>query len=63
MPWITKVKGMLEGHLGGQELGGAIADLLFDDANPSGKLAETFPKQLSDNPPFLNFPTEGDQVE
>lgn len=63
MPWISKVKGLLEGYLGGQALGGAIADLLFGDATPSGKLAETFPKQLSDNPSFLNFPGEGNKVE
>ncbi|TYR80497.1 glycosyl hydrolase [Priestia megaterium] len=63
MPWIDKVKGLLEGYLGGQALGGAIADLLFGDANPSGKLAETFPKFLSDNPSYLNFPGEGDKVE
>ncbi|MED4227539.1 glycoside hydrolase family 3 C-terminal domain-containing protein [Neobacillus cucumis] len=63
MPWIDKVKGLLEGYLGGQALGGAVADLLFGYVNPSGKLAETFPKQLSDNPSFLNFPGEGDKVE
>ncbi|PFD39236.1 glycosyl hydrolase [Bacillus cereus] len=63
MPWIGKVKGILEGYLGGQALGGAIADILFGDANPSGKLAETFPKVLSDNPSYLNFPGEGDKVE
>ncbi|MBT2742945.1 glycoside hydrolase family 3 C-terminal domain-containing protein [Bacillus sp. ISL-77] len=63
MPWIGNVKGLLEAYLGGQALGGAIADLLFGDANPSGKLAESFPKQLSDNPSFLNFPGEGDKVE
>ncbi|EJS56406.1 glycosyl hydrolase [Bacillus cereus] len=63
MPWIGKVKGILEGYLGGQALGGAIADLLFGDANPSGKLAETFPKVLSDNPSYLNSPGEGDKVE
>ncbi|PEC22292.1 glycoside hydrolase family 3 C-terminal domain-containing protein [Bacillus cereus] len=63
MPWIGKVKGILEGYLCGQALGGAIADLLFGDANPSGKLAETFPKVLSDNPSYLNFPGEGDKVE
>lgn len=63
MPWIDKVKGLLEAYLGGQAMGGAIADLLFGDANPSGKLAETFPKQLSDNPSYLNFPGEGDRVE
>jgi len=63
MPWLDKVKAVLEGYLGGQALGGAIADLLFGDANPSGKLAETFPKVLSDNPSFLYFPGEGDKVE
>ncbi|WP_338787196.1 glycoside hydrolase family 3 C-terminal domain-containing protein [Metabacillus sp. FJAT-53654] len=63
MPWLDKIKGLLEGYLGGQALGGAIADILFGDANPSGKLAETFPKQLSDNPSYLFFPGEGDRVE
>lgn len=63
MPWIDKVQGVLEGYLGGQALGGAIADLLFGDANPCGKLAETFPQKLSHNPSYLNFPGEGDTVE
>jgi beta-glucosidase len=63
MPWLDQVKGLLEGYLGGQAIGGAVADLLFGDANPSGKLAETFPKQLSDNPSFLFFPGDGDRVE
>lgn len=63
MPWIDKVKGVLEGYLGGQALGGAIADLLFGVANPCGKLAETFPKKLSDTPSHLNYPGEGDRVE
>jgi beta-glucosidase len=63
MPWLDKVKGLLEGYLGGQALGGAIADILFGEVNPSGKLAETFPVKLSDNPSYLNFPGEGDKVE
>lgn len=63
MPWLDRAKAVLEAYLGGQALGGAIADLLFGDANPSGKLAETFPMQLSDNPSYLFFPGEGDQVE
>ncbi|MCU9612604.1 glycoside hydrolase family 3 C-terminal domain-containing protein [Caldibacillus lycopersici] len=63
MPWIDKVKGLLEAYLGGQALGGAICDVLFGTVNPSGKIAETFPKQLSDNPSFLNFPGERDKVE
>lgn len=63
MPWLGKAKAVLEGYLGGQAFGGAVADLLFGVANPSGKLAETFPAKLSDNPSFLNFPGEGDKVE
>ncbi|EFU40896.1 glycoside hydrolase family 3 domain protein [Paenibacillus vortex V453] len=63
MPWLHRVKAVIEGYLGGQAVGGAIADVLFGKKNPSGKLAETFPVKLSDNPSFLNFPGEGDRVE
>ncbi|MEK4063390.1 MULTISPECIES: glycoside hydrolase family 3 C-terminal domain-containing protein [Paenibacillus] len=63
MPWLNHTKAVLEGYLGGQAFGGAIADLLFGEVSPSGKLAETFPQKLSDNPSFLNFPGEGDTVE
>lgn len=63
MPWIDRVKAVLEAYLGGQAGGGAIADLLFGDANPSGKLAETFPKHLKHNPSYLFFPGEGDRTE
>src|SRR5699024_9325327 len=37
--------------------------LLFGYRNPSGKLAETFPRKLSDNPSFLNFPDKQNKVE
>jgi len=63
MPWINNVKAVLEGYIAGQAGGGAMADLLFGDVSPCGKLAETFPKKLSDNPSYLNFPGEGDTVE
>ncbi|WP_127537088.1 glycoside hydrolase family 3 C-terminal domain-containing protein [Paenibacillus illinoisensis] len=63
MPWLDKVKGVLEAYLGGQALGGAIADILFGSVNPSGKLAETFPKKLIHNPSYLNFPGDGETVE
>ncbi|GGG62335.1 beta-glucosidase family protein [Paenibacillus radicis (ex Gao et al. 2016)] len=63
MPWLDKAKAVLEAYLGGQALGGALADVLLGNANPSGKLAETFPVQLSDNPSYLFFPGEGDRVE
>ncbi|WP_334073305.1 MULTISPECIES: glycoside hydrolase family 3 C-terminal domain-containing protein [Paenibacillus] len=63
MPWLDKTKAVLEGYLGGQAFGGAVADLLLGIANPSGRLAETFPVRLSDNPSYLFFPGEGDRVE
>lgn len=63
MPWIHKVKAVLEAYLGGQGMAGAVADILFGDKNPSGKLAETFPVQLSQTPSYINFPGEGDKVE
>ena len=63
MPWIGKVKAVLETYLGGQAIGEAIADVLFGDLCPCGKLAETFPMELSHNPSYLNFPGEGDLVE
>jgi len=63
MPWLDRVPAVLEGYLGGQAWGGALADLLFGKANPSGKLAETFPARLEDTPSFLNFPGESKRVE
>lgn len=63
MPWIQQVKGVLETYLGGQAVGGATADVLFGEVNPSGKLAETFPVSVNHNPSYLNFPGEGDTVE
>ncbi|HTJ94006.1 MAG TPA: glycoside hydrolase family 3 C-terminal domain-containing protein [Pararobbsia sp.] len=56
MPWAPRVKGILEAWLGGQAGGGAIADVLTGQANPSGKLAETFPQTLEQTPAFPNFP-------
>lgn len=63
MPWIEKSKAILETYLGGQAWGGAVADVLLGVANPSGKLAETFPKKLADNPSYLFFPGEKDRAE
>jgi beta-glucosidase len=56
MPWAGDVAAILEGYLGGQAGAGAIADILVGAVNPSGKLAETFPHKLEDNPSHPNFP-------
>jgi beta-glucosidase len=63
MPWIGQVKAVLEMYLGGQASGGAAADIIFGGVNPSGRLAETFPRKLSDNPSYLNFPGDKSKVE
>ena len=63
MPFKNKVKSILEMYLGGQAVGGAACDLIFGKVNPSGKLAETFPEKLSDNPSFISFPGEMDDVQ
>ena len=62
MPWVNDVKGILESYLAGESVGTAQIDLLFGKANPCGKLAETFPVTTSDNPTFLNFPGNGQDV-
>lgn len=62
MPWLDSVKGVLEMYLAGQASGAAAVNLLFGQANPSGKLAETFPLRLEDNPSYLNFPGNRSKV-
>ncbi len=56
MPWIDNVDAVLDMQLAGDAVGDATVSLLWGDVNPSGKLAETYPSKLSDNPSFLNFP-------
>jgi len=56
MPWLDEVPAVVEAYYPGQEGGSAIARILFGDVNPSGKLPETFPKRLQDNPSHGFFP-------
>lgn len=56
MPWLGGVNAVLESYLGGEAVGQAQADLLFGDANPCAKLAETFPLSLEDTPCANYFP-------
>ena len=55
MPWIGKVKAVLEAYLGGQAVGLAQVKVLFGDVNPSGHLPESFPIKLEDNPSYLFY--------
>lgn len=60
--WMDDVAAVLEAWMMGQAGGAAIADVLFGRANPCGKLAETFPRKLSDTPAHLNWPGEAGDV-
>lgn len=54
--WRKDVKAILNLYIGGQATGEAAYDLLYGAVNPSGKLAETFPRKNGDNIVSKYFP-------
>jgi beta-glucosidase len=50
MPWIDKVAGVVEAWYAGSKGADAVANILFGDVNPSGKLPMTFPRSEADLP-------------
>ncbi len=63
MPWLADAKAVLNLYLGGQAVGEAAASLLYGDANPSGKLAETYPVSYKDCSSSETFGVNPRQVE
>jgi beta-glucosidase len=61
--WIAQVPAIVDMWYGGQEGGNAIADVLFGDADPSGKLPVSFVKQWKDSPAYGHYPGENLQVD
>lgn len=53
--WEPKLKGLLWAWYAGQEGGTALAEVLFGDVNPSGKLPVTFEKKWADNPTYNSY--------
>ena len=60
--WIGDVAAIVEAWMMGQAGAGAIADVLYGNVNPSGKLAETFPLKLKDTPAYLHWPGGAGEV-
>ena len=63
MPWVDRVDGILQAWFGGQEEGNALADVLFGDVNPSGKLPVTFLKSWEDTPALASYPGREGKTE
>ena len=61
--WIAQVPAIVDMWYGGQEGGNAIADVLFGDADPSGKLPVSFVKRWEDSPAYGHYPGKNLQVE
>jgi beta-glucosidase len=61
--WLAQTPALLEMWYGGQEAGHALAAILFGDANPSGKLPNSFPKAWQDSPAYGHYPGENLRVD
>ncbi|MCD7822916.1 MAG: glycoside hydrolase family 3 C-terminal domain-containing protein [Oscillospiraceae bacterium] len=59
MEWSKNADSILAMYTGGQAVAKACVNLLFGDANPSGKLSETWALKLENNPTALSFPEKG----
>lgn len=62
MDWAPRSRACLWAWLGGQEMAGAIADVLFGDGEPAGRLPTTIPARLEHNPSYGNFPAENGEI-
>ena len=56
MPWKDRVKAIITGYLGGEAGAKAMINCILGKTNPSGKLAETYPKKIEDTPCYKNYP-------
>lgn len=62
-PCAKNAKGILESWLLGQAGGLALADVIFGQVSPSGKLAQSIPLDINDDPSMLNWPGEEGHVD
>ncbi len=62
LPWADRAATILHGPFGGNEVGNGIADIVFGDVNPSGKLPITYPRRIEDTPAFFNYSSDKGRV-
>lgn len=62
MPWLGSVRGVIANWYAGQEQGNAVAAMLFGDAEPGGRLPETFPASDQQGPAKTGVEFPGDGV-
>jgi beta-glucosidase len=62
LPWAEEAPAVLDMWFGGQEMADALVDVLTGRADPSGRLATTFPERIEHTPAFGNFPGEDGAV-
>ena len=62
LPWVDDVAACVQVWFGGQEMDGAIADVLLGTAEPGGRLPVTIPERLEHTPSHGNFPGENGEV-
>ena len=62
LDWADEVAGLLVAGFGGQEMGYAVADVMFGQADPGGRMAMTVPARYEHSPAYLNYPGENGVV-
>ena len=62
MPWLDEVAAVVQAWYPGQEVGNSIADVLLGRVDPGGRLPQTFPARMEDDPAWLNYPGEAGHV-
>ena len=62
LPWADEVAAVLHVWFGGEEMDGAVADVLTGRADPGGRLPVTIPRRLEHSPSYDNFPGENGEV-
>jgi beta-glucosidase len=62
MNWADRPAAVLLSWLGGQEMAPALADILFGDVEPGGRLPVTIPLAIEHTPAFGNFPGESNET-